>query len=114
MVLLTAAGAAVGLLALAMTAMTVVFVFLPFTRALGVRRFFRPFVVVGVVSGVAALFSFAGAMDGSSGPLSIRAVLFGIAAWLVAWAILGAVNLVVLLVRYAELIVKSSEVPPQG
>jgi hypothetical protein len=49
-VLLTAVGAAVGLLAVTVTAMTVVIVFLPLTRALGVRKFFRPFVVVGVVS----------------------------------------------------------------
>lgn len=105
-VLIGAAGAGVGLLAVTVTGMTVVIAFLPLTREIGVRRVFRPFVVVAFVSAGAALVSFAGAMDGSSGPLWIRVCLFGSAVWLVVWAIAGAVRLVVLLVTYADVLSK--------
>jgi hypothetical protein len=106
-VLLAAAGAAVGLLAVALTAMTLVIAFLDgffgeLIEDYGIRRFFRPFVVVAFVSAAAAVVCFAGALDSHSGPTWVRDALFGIAAWLIVWAISGAFGLVLLLVFYAE------------
>jgi hypothetical protein len=124
-VLLAAAGAAIGLLAVAVTAMTLVIAFFEgnfgrFLGALGTRRFFLPFVVVAAVSAVDALVCFAGALDSGGGgdpsthaskisvvstgvgPVWTRDVLFGIAAWLLVWALAGVIKLVRSLVSYAE------------
>jgi hypothetical protein len=107
-VLLAAAGAAVGLLAVTLAAMTLVIAFLEgffgeLIREFGIRRFFRPFVVVAIVSAGAALVSFAGAMDSSAGPKWTKDLLFGVAAGLLVWSIVGAVGLVLTLVSYADL-----------
>lgn len=68
-VLIATFGGAVGLLAVTLTAMTLVIVFLNdevfrvLISGLTVRRFFRPFVVVAVASAGAALFSLFGLLD---------------------------------------------------
>jgi hypothetical protein len=124
-VLLAAAGAAIGLLAVVVTAMTLVIAFIEgkfglMISGLGTRRFFRPFVVVAVVSAIDAVVCFAGALDSGGGdpstrvgrsagvasagvgPVWTRDALFGIAAWLLVWAIAGVIKLVRKLVTYAE------------
>jgi hypothetical protein len=113
MVLLAVAGAAVGLLAVTLTAMTLVIVFLEgfFGQMIddfSTRRFFLPFVVVAFVSAVDAVVSFAGAVDSGGGsgrdvgvgPEWTRDLLFGVAAWLLVWAIAGVCKLVLKLVTY--------------
>ena len=123
-VLLAAAGAAVGLLAVVLTAMTLVIAFLDdffgeVIEVAGTRRFFMPFVVVAFVSAADAVVAFAGALDSGGGtgatnqrgfravadvgvgPLWTRDLLFGVAAWLLVWAIGGACRLVWKLVGYA-------------
>ena len=106
-ILLAVVGSAVGLLAVALTAMTLVIVFLSddffggLIEKLGVGRFFRPFVVIVIVSAGAALVSFAGAIDAYSHNARLRDITFGIAAWLIVWAFIGTVHLVFTLVGYA-------------
>jgi hypothetical protein len=72
-VLLAAAGAAVGLLAVVLTAMTLVIAFLDdffgeVIEVAGTRRFFMPFVVVAFVSAADAVVAFAGALDSGGEP----------------------------------------------
>ena len=124
-VLLAAAGAAIGLLAVVVTAMTLVIAFIEgkfgmVISGFGTRRFFQPFVVIATVSAVDAVVCFAGALDSGGGdstthvgrsagvasvgvgPVWTRDVLFGIAAWLLVWAIAGVIKLVRKLVTYAQ------------
>jgi hypothetical protein len=114
--LLAFAGAAIGVLAVTITAMTLVITFLEdfFGKMIadyGVRRFFRPFVVIAFVSAVAAVVSFAGAIDNKTGPAWIRDVVFGVATWLIVWAIAGAARLVPKLVGYAAERAKIEGIP---
>jgi hypothetical protein len=117
-ILLAFAGAAVGLLAVTLTAMTLVITFLEdffgeMIKDYGVRRFFRPYVVVTFVSAIAAVVSFAGAIDNKTGPTWTRDVLFGLATWLIVWAIGGAARLVPKLVGYADVRAKIEGIPKQ-
>lgn len=106
-VLLAVLGAAVGVLAVALTAMTLVIVFLtdrflgPVIRDLNVRRFFRPFVVTSIVSAAAALVSLVAAIDSTTKAERLKDSLFGLSVGLLAWAILSAVRLVTKLVQWA-------------
>lgn len=106
-VLSAAAGADVALLALTLAAMSFVIAFLDgffgeLIASYGIRNFFFPFVLVAFVSAVAAIVSFAGALDNGTGPAKAQDVLFGAAAWLTVWAIVGAFGLVLTLVFYAD------------
>jgi hypothetical protein len=131
-ILLATMGAAVGLLAVTLTAMTLVIVFLndAVFRVLiaGVRvsRFFRPFVHVALVSAGAAVISLIGAIDSASGPsdppatvhsgtaapgpTGLEDILFGVSGWLLVWAILGVVYLVRLLVKWATTSVRLNQI----
>jgi hypothetical protein len=106
-VLSAAAGADVGLLALTLAAMTFVIAFLDgffgdLIESLGIWNFFFPFILVAIVSAVAAIVNFAGALDNGTGPPKAQDVLFGAAAWLTVWAIVGAVGLVLTIVSYTD------------
>jgi hypothetical protein len=106
-VLSAAAGADVSLLALTLGAMAFVIVlldgfFAELIENYGIRNFFFPFVLLAIVSAAAAIVSFAGALDDGTGPPKAQDVLFGAAAWLTVWAIVGAVGLVLTLVFYAD------------
>jgi hypothetical protein len=105
--LLAVAVAAVGLLAVALTAMTLVITFLDgffadMVKRYGAPRFFRPFVVVVVVSAGATVVGLIGAIDSSTGPTWTRDFVFGVATWLFVWAVAGTVRLVFKLVFYAN------------
>jgi hypothetical protein len=115
-VLAAAAGADVSLLALTLAAMAFVIAFLngffgTVIARLGIRNFFFPFVLVAFVSMVAALVSFAGALDNGTGPAWSQDVLFGVATWLTVWAIVGAFGLVRILVSYTAESVSLGEIP---
>jgi len=106
-VLSAAAGADVALLALTLAAMTFVIAFLDgffgeLIERYNVRNFFFPFVLVAFVSAVAAIVSFAGALDKGTGPAWGQDTLFGVATWLTVWAITSAFGLVLTLVFYAD------------
>lgn len=106
-VLSAAAGADVALLALTLAAMAFVIALLDgffgdLIEAYGVWNFFAPFIVLAFVSALAAIVSFAGALDNGTGPPTAQDVLFGAAAWLTVWAIVAAVGLVFTLVVYAD------------
>jgi hypothetical protein len=98
-VLLDSGGAAVGLLAVVLAAVALLLAFLtgPYKQiieAVGVRKFFWPFVPVAVLSAVAAIMGMAGALDSDSGPEDARATLDGIALGFFAAAVTGVVYLV--------------------
>jgi hypothetical protein len=98
-VLLDSGGAAVGLLAVVLAAVALLLAFLtgPYKRiieAVGVRKFFWPFVPVAVLSAVAAIMGLVGALDSDSGPEDARATLDGIALGFFAAAVAGVVYLV--------------------
>jgi hypothetical protein len=107
-VLLAVLGAAVGVLAVALTAMTLVIAFLsdrflgPLISDVGVRRFFAPFVAVSMVSAAAAIVSLIGAIDSATKAVRPRDILFGLSTALLTWAVLGAVRLVFKLVKWSE------------
>lgn len=106
-VLSAAAGADVALLALTLAAMAFVIALLDgffgdLIEAYGIWNFFAPFIVLAFVSALAAIVSFAGALDNGTGPPTAQDVLFGAAAWLTVWAIVAAVGLVFTLVVYAD------------
>lgn len=73
--------------------------------------FFRPFRIVATVSAAATVSAFGAAMDSASSHPVIQAILFGIAIWLLIWAIAGAVQLVHNFVRYARIVYK---IPPKA
>jgi hypothetical protein len=73
--------------------------------------FFRPFRIVATVSAAATVSAFGAAMDSASTHPVVQAILFGLAIWLLIWAIAGAVQLVHNFVRYARIVYK---VPPKG
>jgi hypothetical protein len=98
-VLLDSGGAAVGLLAVTLAAVALLLAFLtgPYKEiieAVGVRKFFWPFVPVAALSATAAIMGLVGALDGESGPVDARATLDGIALGFFAAAVAGAVYLV--------------------
>ena len=124
--LIALAGAAVGVLAIALAVMALLMGFLNDrterlitaagdTPAEGVRDFFRPFKIVAVISALAILASIAGAIDASSvhtvkgsvvtlpGPTWLAVTLFGIAIWFFVWAVIGATQLVRIVVEYGQL-----------
>jgi hypothetical protein len=106
-VLLATAGAAVGLLGIILAAIALMAGFLRgfYGRVIGeigIRPFFRPFQILAIVSALAALFGFGGALDASPGPEWLRVTLFGLATGFMVAAIVGTVGLVSLFVRYAE------------
>jgi hypothetical protein len=106
-VLIGVLGASVGVLAVALTAMTLVIVFLTdkflgrLIRDLDVHRFFGPFVAVSIVSGAAAIVSLVGAIDSATKAERPKDILFGLSAGLLTWAVLGAVRLVFVLRKWA-------------
>jgi hypothetical protein len=106
-VLAAAAGADVALLALTFAAMAFVIAFLEgffgeLIEIHGIRNFFFPFVLVAFVSAIAAIVSFAGALDNGTGPAWSQDAVFGAATWLTVWAIAAAFGLVLTLVFYTD------------
>src|SRR5438105_987542 len=104
--LLAMAGAAIGLLSVALAVMALLTGFLRdyfgmVIEAIGIPKFFEPFQILAVVSAAAAIVSFAGAMGSSSGSITLRGSLFGAAIWLFGWAIAEAVHLIWVFVEYA-------------
>jgi hypothetical protein len=98
-VLVGSGGAAVGLLAVVLAAVALLLAFLsePYKQiieAVGVKKFFWPFVPVAILSAVAAIMGMAGALDSDSGPQDARATLDGIALGFFAAAVAGVVYLV--------------------
>lgn len=98
-VLLDSGGAAVGLLAVTLAAVALLLAFLtgPYKviiQAVGVRRFFWPFVPVAVLSAAAAIMGLTGALDSETGPVDARATLDGVALGLFAASVVGVVYLV--------------------
>jgi hypothetical protein len=107
-ILLATAGAAVGLLGIILAAIALMAGFLRgfYGRVigeLGLRPFFLPFQIVAIVSALAAVFGFSGAMDASPGPEWLSVTLFGLATGFMVAAIVGTVGLVSVFIRYAEI-----------
>jgi hypothetical protein len=105
-VLLAMAGASVGLLAVALAVMALLTGFLrdyfgKVIATIGMSKFFAPFQTLAVLSAMATVVSFAGAMGSTSGPVPLRGALFGSAIWLFSWSIVEAVHLIWVFVRYA-------------
>jgi hypothetical protein len=106
-ILLAIAGAAVALEAVILAAMALIASLLTgfygkVIEKVGVAHFFRPYKIVAWVSGGAAVAGFAGAMDSETGPKWLQAALFGAAAWLIVWAIVGTMLLVSDFIQNAE------------
>jgi hypothetical protein len=106
-VLEAAGGAAVGILAVALAAMAFLLAFMDesYTRLIkdsgGIYGLYRPFRIVSIVSGAAALVCFLGAIDGNSGPKTLRFIFFAAGMGLFSWAVVGAIQLVKILLRHA-------------
>jgi hypothetical protein len=99
-ILLAMAGVAIALLAVVLTATALMAGFLQdffglvIQKASGLRAFFRPFRIIAWVSAAAALVGFGGAINADSGPEWLKAGLFGLAAALTTWTIVGTVWLI--------------------
>jgi hypothetical protein len=109
-VLTTDIGAAVGLLAVTLAAMTLILGFLQgfyanLIRVVpgGVKSFFYPFKVIAVVAGGAAVSGIVSALDADSSPLRLSSILFGFSVGLLTWAIIGSVQLVFIFVGHGTL-----------
>jgi hypothetical protein len=105
--LTTDIGAAVGLLAVTLAAMTLILGFLQgFYANLiryapgGANAFFYPFKVIAVVSGGAAVSGIVSSLDADSRPFRLSSILFGLSVGLLIWAIVGAVQLVFIFVGH--------------
>lgn len=105
-VLENAGVAAIGILAVTLAAMTFLLAFMDKSYASlikdagGIYGLYRPFRVVSIVSGAAALICFIGAIDGNSGPKTLRFIFFAAGMGLFSWAIVGAIQLVKILLRH--------------
>lgn len=109
-------GAAVGLLAVTLAAMTLILGFLQgFYKTVisltpgGAREFFYPFKVVAVVSGAATVAGIISSLDADARPFRLSSILFGVSIGLLTWAVVGAVQLVFIFVRHGERWVKLDE-----
>jgi hypothetical protein len=105
-VLESAGGAAIGILAVTLAAMTFLLAFMDesYTRLIkdagSIYALYRPFRLVSIVSGAAALICFMGAIDGNSGPRTLRFIFFAAGMGLFSWAVVGAIQLVKILLRH--------------
>jgi hypothetical protein len=105
-VLENAGVAAIGILAVTLAAMTFLLAFMDKSYASlikdagGIYGLYRPFRVVSIVSGAAALICFIGAIDGNSGPKTLRFIFFAAGMGLFSWAVVGAIQLVKILLRH--------------
>jgi hypothetical protein len=109
-VLTTDIGAAVGLLAVTLAAMTLILGFLQgfyanLIRSVpgGEKSFFYPFKVIAVVSGAAAVSGIVSALDADAKPFQLSSILFGLSVGLLTWAIIGSVQLVFIFVGHGTL-----------
>jgi hypothetical protein len=106
-ILIAMAGASVAVLAVILTATALMagllqgFFGLVVDTAEGLRNFYRPIIIVAFISAAASLASFGGAIHAFWGSEHARAVLFGVAAGLTTWSILGTVWVVLIFARYA-------------
>jgi hypothetical protein len=104
-VLTTDIGAAIGLLAVSLAAMTIIMGFLQdFYKDIiaakgGPKEFFRPFEVVAVLSGSAVVIGIVSELEGASAN-KLSSGLFGLAIFLLTWAIVQSVDLVFMLARH--------------
>jgi hypothetical protein len=105
-VLESAGSAAIGILAVALAAMTFLLAFMDesYTRLIkdsgGIYGLYRPFRTVSIVSGAAVLVCFLGAIDGNSGPKTLRFIFFAAGMGLFSWSVVGAIQLVKILLRH--------------
>jgi hypothetical protein len=66
----------------------------------GIFELYWPFRVVSIASGAAALICFIGAMDGNSSLKPLRVVFFAAGMGLFSYAVVGAIQLVKILLRH--------------
>ena len=99
-------GAAIGLLAVSLAAMTIVLAFLNgiYKRVIakygGPEEFFRPFELVAVLSGAAAITGIVSSLESNVTPLNLSSALFGLSVGLLTWAIVQSVQLVFVLAEH--------------
>jgi hypothetical protein len=105
-VLTSDVGAAIGLLAVSLAAMTIVLAFLDgiyknvIRKKGGVDAFFRPFKLVAVLSGAAAIAGIVSSLQSNTRPFDLSDAVFGLSVGLLVWAIVQSVQLVFVLAAH--------------
>jgi len=70
------------------------------TKVAGQKEFFRPFELVAVLSGVAAISGIVSSITSDTRPLNLSSALFGLSVGVLTWAIVQSVQLVFILANH--------------